>query len=485
MDQIDISSVEKLFASSGSRLYSIAETTVRDESMLDLLSSGVVVGLSGGADSVFLLCFLLEYRRRNNLDFSIIASHINHGIRGDEADRDESFCVKICTSLGIEIIVDRYCIPIMAKNAGCSIEESARIVRYNVFSRIISGRNDIGCVAVAHNMSDSVETVIFNILRGSGARGASGIRPVRDEIVRPLIKIKKEEIHQALDKVGFPYVTDSTNLSNDYTRNYIRRQIVPSFDQISSDPERMIARFADNLRTDDDFIDQFVNRFFEEHKIIRNTDLISLHGALFVRVMKRMAEKAGASISYRILSDIRALLNKDNFSYSLIGKAAFICERGECRVSRDTTEGADFCFAVEEGINDLSPLNAVLILTRTKDYKTFSNVYKNSIQANLSSAIIKGSLYLRPKKDGDTVYYGGMTHKIKKLFSDAKIPRSKRKLIPILCDDSGVVWVPGFGVRDDSPTSDQKKDVFVILGINSERDTEDEARLYSASEFRT
>ncbi len=485
MDQIDSQSIERFFATSGAAIYDTAEKTVKEELMQELIGSGVVVGLSGGADSVLLLCFLIEYRRRMSLDFPIAASHVNHGIRGEEADRDEAFCKALCDSLGIEFIVDRFCVPEMARRSGMSIEESARITRYSVFSKIIFGRDDISCVAVAHNMSDSVETVLFNILRGSGARGASGIKANRDKIIRPLIRISKSDIQASMDEFGIPYVTDSTNLSTDYTRNFIRHEIIPSFKRITSDPERMISRFADNLRCDDDFISGFVDSFFENHQVIKNTDLLSLHQAVYVRVLKIMADRAGASLSYRITSDIRALLEKDNFSYSLIGKAYFICERGECRVLRETTEGHDFCFEVNYGVTDLSPMNAICIVFKEKDKNSYQNVYKNSIQANLSSAIINGSLYFRSKKDGDTVYYGGMTHKIKKLFSDAKVPRSKRKLIPILCDDSGVVWVPGFGVRDDGVPKEQREDLYVLLAINADADPDGEGRLYSGSEFRT
>lgn len=481
MDQIDVRTVENFFATAGADIYARAERTVKELSMDEYIKSGVLVGLSGGADSVVLLCFLIEYRRRNHLDFNIVASHINHCIRGDEADGDEEFCNRLCHKLGIEIIVDRYPIPEIARQYRMSIEEAARWRRYSAFNRIIQGRSDIDCICVAHNMSDNAETVIFNILRGSGSRGASGIPPVRDRIVRPLIKISKSEILSALDEFCIPYVTDSTNLSDDYTRNYIRQKIIPPLTRIANDPERMIDRFSDNMRADDDYISDVAEEFVASHSIIRNTDLKALHYSVFVRVLAIMAEKVGASISYRIASDIHSLLEKDNFSYSVIGGATFVCERGECRIGLDSGEGFDFCFDVKEGITDLSPFNAMLILSRSKNEETYINVYKNSIQANLSSAIINGSLYLRPKKDGDTVYYGGMTHKIKKLFSDAKIPRSKRGLIPILCDDSGVVWVPGFGVRDDGVAKDKREDYFVTLAINTEASDE---RLYSASEFR-
>ena len=483
MDQIDVRMVEEFFKSSGSKIFDIAEKTLHELDMKRYIESGVLVGLSGGADSVMLLCFLIEYKRRHNGGFTIACAHINHGIRGEEADRDEEFCKELCKSLGVELISRGYNVPALARSSGQSVEEAARIVRYIAFEHIICGREDISAVATAHNRSDNAETVIFNILRGSGARGASGIPPIRDNIVRPLIRISKADILEALSVSKIPFVVDSTNMSTEYTRNYIRQQVIPSLAEVTSDPERMISRFADNMRSDDDFISSVAEEFLLDHEIITNTDLASLHYAVFIRVLSAMAGKKNASVSVRIAADIHSLLDKENFSYSLIGKASFICERGVCRVSRDTTEGSDYCFGLTEGTNDLSPLNAELVLSNGKINKSYLNVYKNAIQVNLSSAIIKGNLYLRPKKDGDTVFYGGMTHKVKKLFSDAKVPRSKRGLIPILCDDSGVVWVPGFGVRDDGALKENDDGLYVMLGIK--RDDEDCERLYSGSEFRT
>ena len=482
MVKIDSLTVERLFSTTGSKVYESAADTVVRYSMQAFIESGVVVGLSGGADSVLLLCFLLEYRRRMGLDFEIICAHVNHGIRGEEAERDERFCQQLCDSLGVELIIKRYDVPVLSRGSGLSLEEAARITRYSVFDSIIRGRNDIDCCAVAHNMSDSAETVVFNVLRGSGARGAAGINPVRDNIIRPLIGISKKDIASLLDEGNIPYVTDSTNLCEDYTRNYIRQTVIPSFERIISDPEKMLCRFADNMRSDDDFIRAHADAFIKEHSPVKNTDLASLHYSVYIRVLAMLADKAGASVSSRIASDIHSLLSKDNFTYSLIGGANFVCERGECRVARQKTEGIDFSFDISMGVNDLSPLNAELILSDRKIDKTYRNVNKISIQANLSSAIIKGGLYLRSKKDGDTVYYGGMTHKLKKLFSDNKVPRSKRGLIPILCDDSGVVWVPGFGVRDDGVSTEERVDLYVELCI---KNTEKEERIYSGSEFRT
>ena len=484
MDLINIQVIEQMFSGIGKNIYTSAEKTLNSFEMRKNIEGGVLVGLSGGADSVMLLCFLLEYRRCLKLHFPIVAVHINHMIRGAEAERDEEFSRFLCEGLDVEFLARRIDVPFLAERFHMSTEEAARKYRYYEFDKIISGREDLSSIAVAHNMSDNAETVVFNILRGSGARGAAGIPPVRDNIIRPLISVSKSDIVSALNDVGIPYVTDSTNLSDDYSRNYIRQNIMPSFERIAKDPEKMISRFADNMRSDDDFIRGCAEQFILEHTEIRNFDLLSLHSSVYARVLALMAARVGASVSYRIAADIRGLLSKDNFSYSLIGKATFICERGVCRVSYTVGNKVDYCFEVGEGVTDLSPLNAHFILSREKVEKTYSNVYKISIQANISSAIIDGSLYLRPKKDGDTVYYGGMTHKLKKLFSDRKIPPSKRRLIPVLCDNSGVVWVPGFGVRDDCEGKEQGNDLYVFLGITPDNDS-DSDRLYSGSEFRS
>ena len=276
MAQINSLLIEEFFKSTGSKIYDIAEHTVDENNMHGMIGQGVLVGLSGGVDSVMLLCFLLEYRRRHGGDYTIAAAHINHGIRGEEAERDAAFCKTICDSLGVELITKAFDVPTIARGSHIGIEESARIVRYSAFDMIISGRDDISTLAVAHNMSDSAETVVFNILRGSGARGASGIRPVRDNIIRPLIGVSKDEIRSSADSFGLSYVVDSTNLSDDYTRNYIRHEVIPSLSHITPDPERMISRFADNMRSDEDYITSVAEDFVSGHEVILNRDLASL-----------------------------------------------------------------------------------------------------------------------------------------------------------------------------------------------------------------
>ena len=366
-----------LFLGRGAEIYSACEKTINKHSMQDKIGKGVLVGLSGGADSVMLLAFLLEYRKRQEVDFNIVCIHVNHQIRGEEADFDESFCKRLCDSLGVELIVKKIDVPKIAKERNIGLEEAARDVRYSCFKEIIRGRNDISAIAVAHNMSDNAETTLFNILRGSGARGGAGIPPVRDNIIRPLIGVEKSDIISTLDNSKISYVTDSTNFSNDYSRNYIRNEIVPRLNALTSEPEKMILRFSSNLRADEEFINSVAQSFLESNSIITNESLMNLHYSVFARVLSLMAKKEGCSISSQILEDIRPLLCKDNFSYSLIGECEFLCERGICSVVSKNKNIPEYHFNIKEGINSLSPFAADFIFSKQKINKYFhtSNMF--------------------------------------------------------------------------------------------------------------
>lgn len=463
MQRIDRTRLACLFSDSVSDIYRRIVTTVEKYGMRDYLNQGVLVGLSGGADSVMLLSFLLEFQRREKVSFPIVAVHINHGIRGDEAERDMLFCRELCESLNVEYICRTFSIPRIANECHAGIEETARNVRYSTFRDIIRGRDDLSTIAIAHNMSDNAETVLLNILRGSGARGGAGIRPVRDNIIRPLIEVSKSEIISLLEHNDFPFVTDSTNLSSDYSRNYLRNEIIPALSRISDNPEQMLSRFAANLRIDDDYILSNATDFLRRNDIITNKDLLSLDYSVFCRVFTLMSGYTGGNLSLSVTKDVHDLLYKDNFSYSIYENVRIVCERGVCRILRGDNSFDDYLIHVYEGKNSISNLNADFYISEAPVDKSYLNVYKKSIQADLSSAIIDGSLYLRPKKDGDTVYYGGMTHKLKKLFNDRKIPLSLRKRLPILCDDRGVVWVPGFGVRDDRVPKEKRSGLYAVL----------------------
>ena len=441
--------IDALFSSpEGKRIYTLFESAVAECSMRGFIEGGSLVGLSGGADSVMLTLLLLEYSRRESIGARILAVHINHGIRGDEADRDEQFARELASSLGIEFISRKIDVPALAADSGKSIEEAARDARYSAFSEIISGRNDVSSIALGHNATDNLETVIFNMMRGSGLRGISGIPPTRDNLFRPMLYIPKADIEAALISSGIEFVTDSTNKDTLYTRNYIRHEIIPRLSRLSDSPEQSVTRLTQNIRLDGEYIDSVAEDFLRTSGGEPSAkELLSLHPAVFSRVVSAMAKAVSGRSPERVhVAKIRELLALGSFSYSLPGACTFVSSCGKCAVVGETAELPTI--ALEWGTTELPSYSATVELFDGKA-KTSHNVYKFSIQADLSSAIIKGGLYIRARSEGDVYFYGGMTHKLKKMLIDRKIPKDKRGRVPVLCDDAGIVWVAGFGVRDD------------------------------------
>ena len=185
---------------------------------------GLLAGVSGGADSVCLL-FLLD-ELKEELGIRLAAFHLNHGLRGAEADRDEAYVKEICGRLGIPLAVAHENVAEYAAARGISGEEAGRILRYEHMKETAE---QFSCqkTATAHHRDDSAETVLFNMFRGSGLKGLSGIRPVRGEVIRPLLCLSRAEIAGYLEERGIPWCEDSTNGENVYTRNRIRNQLLP------------------------------------------------------------------------------------------------------------------------------------------------------------------------------------------------------------------------------------------------------------------
>lgn len=209
----------------------------------NLLKDGadVIVGLSGGADSTALLKVLLT------LGYRCTAVHCNFHLRGAESDRDQQFVTELCSRLGIRLEVCHYDTESYASQHGISIEMAARELRYPDFNRIMQERQ-ASAVCIAHHRDDSVETLLLNLIRGTGLRGLTGIKPVNGNIIRPLLCVSRTEIEQWLTETGQPYVTDSTNLETDYTRNKIRNQLLPLMRTINPDADNAINTTSQHLQ---------------------------------------------------------------------------------------------------------------------------------------------------------------------------------------------------------------------------------------------
>ncbi len=468
--------IENMFSTPrGEAIYGRIVDFIKDNKMDLLMDQGLLLGFSGGADSCMLVSFLCEYRRRCKKEIPLFAVHVNHMIRGEEADIDEAFSADFLNQIDIPFEVVKIDIPYISRNLGLGLEETARNERYKAFTDIIKSRENISYIAVAHNATDNMETVIFNILRGAGISGVSGIKPVRDNIIRPLLSLPKTDIIALLDASDIPYVTDSTNLDTDYSRNYIRNEINPRLEKISPCPEDAFSRMSKNLRFDIDYLDREAEGVLTNiNKSSFNISVIrELHPAIFARVISKIIFNMTDEFpTEKHISSIAKLLYSDNFSVSLTGEYNFVCNYGVCSFIKKENINPlkDKIFCLKMGINEIENTNLTIFIG--DDEKFSSNVYNFSIKAYLSSAIIDDGLFMRFKADGDSYKYFGLTHKLKKVFNDRKLPAHKRDFIPLLCDSKGIIWVPGLNVADRAVEKNKDAAIKIIFAYSSSRENE-------------
>ena len=434
----------------GEKLYKKACDFVDLNAWREKLENGVLVGFSGGPDSIFLLEFVNEYKKRENLPFKILAVHVNHSIRGAEADLDEAFSKSYAEALNVEYLSYKVDAVSYASQNKLCLEEAARNLRYSVFNEIIHGRNDISTIAIAHNANDNFETVLFNMMRGAGLRGISGIAPSRENIIRPILKISKSEILNLLSSKNVKYASDSTNFSCDYSRNYIRHELIPKFSRLNENPVEMVSRLSDTLRRDNDFIEECAKSFCEENVVLGRVSakkLENLHSALQSRVINFLAKPYGISLERVHILKISELLSSGNFKLSLPSDYDFVSESGECYITK-SIKNEEFCFKLSLGENKFEGFDDIIVISEKKIENSFSNVYKISIQGSFNFDIINTELSVRSKKDGDSYRVGGMTRKLKKLFNDKNVPPSERGNVPVIFDEKGIVFIPGYAIRD-------------------------------------
>ncbi len=443
-------------------------------------SEPILLGLSGGADSSALLHLLCSYRETAKCE--VFAAHLNHGIRGEEygneADRDEAFCRSLCQRLGVKLFVKKLDIPSMAKRSGMSLEAAAREARYGFFAEIMH-ENGINILATAHNADDSLETQLYNLARGCGIDGMVGIpnmRPLdgieRSVVIRPILNAEKSEILAFCAENNISYVKDSTNSENEYTRNFIRNNILPLLCDRFPKVKRSAQRLSCAAAEDSDYILSEARAFLDScNGKVETARLIPLHPALKKRVIMLFYEKkTGAKLEAVHISDIIALLTseKNGASLSLPNKTRAEIIDGYL-LFRDSLPGEKktekYCQKLEFGLNKIENVPFAVLISNSINRDDTAG-YTRYAEAEVKDAGCE--LYASNRSPGDIILDGGVNKKIKKLMCDKKVALPDRDILPILHADGEAVYVPLCAVSDKIKAKGTDKHIYIAIYKKSE-----------------
>ena len=418
----------------------------------------VIVALSGGADSMALFHFL--FSAQNALGLRLRAAHVNHGLRGDAADADAAFVRAQCAARGVPLDETRLSPP---ESAG---EEWGRRERYAFFARLARERG--AKVATAHTCSDNAETVLFNLARGSAARGAAGIPPVRGLYVRPLLWAQREDILAYLARCGVPYVTDATNDTDAYARNRIRHGALPALESAHPGAVRSIARFAAEMSAVADYLDEQAEALLERARVPREAYLPgNLPDAYRARMLAeapvavrrtalaRLIAAAAPQQKTCLVPAVDALLANGDGAVQLCEGAYVSVRQGLLTVGPKQTEpDSDAeCWHQPFVPGIFAAPGGLLLEIRLVNYEKMVNSEKdvrNLLKFYADYGKIQDNPCFRTRRSGDTFRPAGrgVTKTLKKLLSEHKVPPAARAALPVLAAGGTVLWAAGFGFAE-------------------------------------
>lgn len=424
----------------------------------------VICGLSGGADSVCLLIVMHEISR--TIGFTVQALHVNHRLRGDESDRDENFCRELCSRLDIPFKAVSCNVTAFAEEKQLSVEEAARIMRYGIFAENSAGSK----IATAHNANDNLETIIFNLTRGTALKGISGIPLTRGNIIRPLLAVSRQEIENYLKTLNQNYVTDSTNLSDDYTRNRIRHQILPVLYGINPSVVETSVNSAEALRKENALIDeltqQALSSCMDGNKL---HGLEAFHEVIRRRCIAHLLTENSLPYSYDRLTDTdNILVNGGKINIS--GDIFFISDSHNAELKKIPPVSEPEIISAELKIGENSIFSDRIFFCEIilcDNLQKICDVHKKLTFYLLDYDKIIGRVILRNRRFGDKIRLQGknFTSSVKKLIN-AKIPVAERAELHFLEDENGTIFAEKLGVAE-RVAPDNKTVRFLIISIRN------------------
>lgn len=388
----------------------------------NMLSYGdrVVAAVSGGADSMVLLNYLLSVRERYAL--TIIVAHVEHGIRDRESVDDAEFVKNYCEKNNVACHIKHINAVEGAKKNALSVEEYSRNKRYAFFDSIPCDK-----IATAHNLSDNAETVLFRLVRGTGLKGMCGIPPVRDRIIRPLIEISADEIRDYCRDSNIPYRVDSTNFCNDYSRNWIRNEVMPLLCRVNTCAQQSISGFSDTAAEDYAFIKKCADAAYAR---------CSIDNMLLIQELKQLDSCISKRVIIKYFNHNNLTLDKLHLEgiYKLIFKPSRLQIKGDCYAVSNKHYLRLAKFGTEEQEADF-----------IKEVLNINEFTAKNIDFYCDCDKIIGSVTIRSRKPGDFLHPAGRGCKktIKKLFNEIALPVEKREAKCVVCDDIGIIGIIG------------------------------------------
>ena len=427
--------------------------------------AGVVVGLSGGADSVALLEVLCELRASRNL--RIAAVHVHHGIR-TEAQEDADFCKKLCSQKKVDFFLEYVDVPELAKSQGLSLEEAGRKARYSLFEQYRK-KLAMDVVAVAHHQNDQAETMLFQLFRGSGLRGISGMAPKNETIIRPLLAVTRAEIEAFLEEKNLPYVTDATNNSDDYARNKLRHHVLPVAEELCPGAVSRMSQTASQLKEILEFMEIQVTEFLDKYAVqvweknssqeespkaslqISVEALQAVHPALQKMIVAEAIVRVFESrkdITEKHMEGVLALLSKEGEKTLHLPKGGQVTKSYRHIIFRRrenaNTEQSFEKLVIEPNRIYLLP-DGTILETELFSAGNLENIPKNNCTKWFDYDKIKDILLLRNREQGDylTIRDDGARKSLQDYLVNEKVPKAERDKLLVLAEGSHIVWVLG------------------------------------------
>lgn len=456
---------------------------VQDQHMIEK-TDRVLAGVSGGADSICLLFVLLDLQKE--LGFELRAVHVNHQIRGADADSDQEYVETVCKEQGVDLVVYKEDVPKYAEKHKLTEEEAGREVRRFAFLRQMElwGGTKI---ALAHHKNDNVETLIFHLCRGTGLSGLAGIAPKDGPWIRPLLCVDREEIESYLKKRGISYCTDETNLDIHYTRNRIRHEVLPYLEQyINRESVSHMARTMEEMTGIKRYVEKEVKRYVEqcvtevcEEVLVKSVEYGKVPGELQNYVLHHiLCELAGRKKDIQAVhvESLAALFDRQtgrtlNLPYEITARR---CYEGVVLTKSQKPEGEEV--SISEENKDEAPEN--LYHMRVFDYHPEEETFPEKVYTKwFDYDIISSTVKIRHRQPGDyiTINEAGGTQKLKQYFINEKIPQEERDRIWLVADGHHILWIVGYRQNQTYQITDRTKHVLEITfygGKKNGRDSE-------------